>query len=94
MQFFNHARIYLNCAAFIALTFLVAACTSSKSTSPEAKLAFDRVIPKPLTATAGGKTFLITENTTIVADANLSSVAGYLAETLKTTTGRLRQTTQ
>jgi hexosaminidase len=86
------ARAYFNCAAFIILTLLVAACNNPKSkpTSPEAKLAFERVIPKPISATATGKTFLITRNTTIVADSSsseLADVANYLAKNLKTITG-------
>lgn len=84
------ARTYFNCAALIVLTSLVAACNKSKSTSPEAKLAFDRVIPKPISANSAGKTFLITKNTTIVADSSsdeLRNVANYLAENLKTGTG-------
>jgi hexosaminidase len=90
MHLSHLARASFNCAAFIALTFLVAACNESKSTSPEAKLAFGRVIPKPVSANAAGKTFLITESTTIVTDSSsteLRIVANYLAENLKTITG-------
>jgi hexosaminidase len=90
MHFSHLARVYFNCAAFLVLILLVAACNDSKSTSPEAKLAFDRVIPKPISANATGKTFLITKNTTIVADSRsteLGDVANYLAENLKTMTG-------
>jgi hexosaminidase len=90
MHFSQMVRVYLNCAAFVILTFLIAACNDSKPTSPEAKLAFGRVIPKPVSANAIGKTFLITENTTIVADSSsteMRHVANYLAENLKTITG-------
>jgi hexosaminidase len=88
LMYFSHLmRSYINCAAFIVLTFLVAACNNSKPTSPEAKLAFDRVIPKATSANATGKTFLITGKTTIVADSSLSDVANYLAENLKAITG-------
>jgi hexosaminidase len=80
-------RSYINCAAFIVLTFFVASCNNSKPTSPEAKLAFDRVIPKAISANATGKTFLINGKTTIVADSSLTDVANYLAENLKTITG-------
>jgi hexosaminidase len=86
----NLGRAYFKGAVLIILTFLAAACSRSKSTSPEAKLAFERVIPKPVSATAAGKTFLITEATTIVADSSaneLGGVANYLAESLKTITG-------
>jgi hexosaminidase len=87
-MYFSHLmRSYINCAALILLTLLVAACNNSKPTSPEAKLAFDRVIPKAISANATGKTFLITGKTTIVADSSLTDVANYLAENLKTITG-------
>lgn len=82
-------RTSLRCAAFIIITLVVAACNNTKPTSPEAKLAFERVIPKPASATATGKTFFITAKTTIVADASgeLNSIANYLAESLNTITG-------
>lgn len=91
MHSLHQARTYFNCAAIVVLTFLAAGCgEESKPTSPEAKLAFERVIPKPVSANATGKTFLITGKTTIVADsasAELSGVANYLADNLKTVTG-------
>jgi hexosaminidase len=52
--------------------------------------AFNRVIPKPISAKATGKTFLITKNTAIVVDlssAEMQDVANYLAENLQTMTG-------
>jgi hexosaminidase len=90
MHFSHFSRGYFNGAGLILLTFLLAACNGSKPTSPEAKIAFERVIPKPISANATGKTFLITENTTIAVDpssAELSDIADYLAQNLKTTTG-------
>jgi hexosaminidase len=87
-MYFSHLmRSYINGAAFIVLTFFVASCNNSRLTSPEAKLAFDRVIPKAISANATGKTFLINGKTTIVADSSLTDVANYLAENLKTITG-------
>jgi hexosaminidase len=89
MLFSHFVRTCFHCAAFILLVILVAACDNSKPTSPEAKLAFERVIPKPVSANATGKTFFITKNTAIVADSSgeLRDVANYLAESLKTITG-------
>jgi hexosaminidase len=90
MQFSHYIRAHINCAAFIALIFLIAACNDSRSTSPEAKIAFDRVIPKPTSANATGKTFLITSNTTIVVDSSvieMRDLANYLVQNLKTITG-------
>jgi hexosaminidase len=87
-MYFSHLmRSYINSAAFIVLTFFITSCNNSKPTSPEAKLAFDRVIPKAISANASGKTFLINGKTTIVADSSLIDVANYLAENLKTITG-------
>ncbi len=86
----SSARAFQNGAAFILLLLCAAACSDSKSTSPEAKLAFDRVIPKPISANAFGKTFLITANTSVVADntsEGLADIVNYLAENLKSTTG-------
>jgi hexosaminidase len=90
MTLLRPTRIYFSfSSAMIILAFLVAACNGSKTTSPEAKLAFSRVIPKPVSANATGKTFFINGKTTIVAESSgdLQNVAGYLAETLKSVTG-------
>lgn len=90
MYFSHFMRTYFNGVALIALALFVSACNNSKPTSPEAKIAFERVIPKASAANASGKTFLITEKTTIVADsssAELGAVANYLSENLKSITG-------
>jgi len=94
MDLSHLTRQYFSGATFIVLMFLSAGCKESKSTSPEATLAFSRIIPKPTSANATGKTFVITKNTTIVADtssAELNNVANYLAENLKTVTGHSLQ---
>ena len=91
MHLTHLSRALGNCAICMVLILLVSACGSdSKPTSPEAKLAFERVIPKPVSASATGKTFFIKENTSIVVDASsddLRPVADYLAETVKAVTG-------
>lgn len=90
MRFLNHARTDFSFAAFVILSLLLTACNDSRPTSPEAKLAFERVIPKPVSANATGKTFFITENTTIVTDgasSELNDLAKYLAESLQSITG-------
>ena len=68
MQLLQLSRPYLHTVTCISLIFLAVACSDSRSTSPEAKLAFDRVIPKPISADASGKAFIITENTSIVVE--------------------------
>jgi hexosaminidase len=82
-------RRYFNGATYIALIFLIGSCGDSNETSAEAKLAFGRVIPKPVSANATGKSFILTGKTTIVADSSsdLGAIADYLAENLKTVTG-------
>ncbi|HEX6227213.1 MAG TPA: beta-N-acetylhexosaminidase [Chryseolinea sp.] len=90
MDFCQFSRTSNNGVALIVLIFLVAACNDSRSPSPEAKLSFSRVIPKPVSANAGGSAFILTENTTIVTEsssAGLADVANYLAENLKAMTG-------
>ncbi len=68
MYFIHLPRTCFKCVVFIILTLTIASCDSSKPTSPEAKIAFERVIPKAISANATGKTFLITAKTVIVAD--------------------------
>lgn len=91
MHLTHLSRALLNCASSMVLILLVSACGGdSKPTSPEAKLAFERIIPKPVSASATGKTFFIKESTSIVVDASsdeLRPVADYLAETVKAVTG-------
>lgn len=90
MCFSYLVRAAFNCVAFIILIFLFAACNNSRSTSPEAELAFERVIPKPISVHAAGKTFLITEKTIIVVDtssAELNKIARYFTESIKAITG-------
>lgn len=89
MRFDSLFRAYRYGAAIIVASLFLASCSNSKSTSPEAKIAFDRVIPKPVSASATGKTFFINKNTTIVAEegsSELESLAKYLADNLKTIT--------
>src|SRR5687768_17572307 len=62
----------------------------SKETSPEAKLAFEGVIPKPVSANATGKAFFVKEETAIFVDADteaLTTIGNFLAGKLKPATG-------
>ena len=90
MRISNLARMYTACAVFMIMALTFTACNKSRPTSPEAKLAFSRIIPKPVSATTTGKTFLITEKTTIGLDsasADMRNVADYLARTINSVTG-------
>lgn len=89
MFFVKSAPRYFHYYAPI-LVLLMVACNGAKPTSPEAELAFSRVIPKPVATRFTGKTFLITKNTSIGIDsasAELQNLARYLGENLKTVTG-------
>ncbi len=90
MYLLNQTRLFPHCALFLVLLFLLTSCNRSTPTSPDAKVAFERVIPKPVSATATGKTFFIKDGTTIVVESGesgLGTLADYLAESLNTTTG-------
>ncbi|MFZ5972213.1 MAG: beta-N-acetylhexosaminidase [Bacteroidota bacterium] len=86
MNRFCNTRLYALCA----LCVLAAIITSCKqAASPDATLAFNSVIPKPVTALADGGAFFLTAETVIVADATeeVTHVAHYLAARLKPATG-------
>lgn len=90
MYLINQARLFISSAVFIAFLFILSSCNRSTPTSPDAKLAFERVIPKPVSVTSTGQTFFIKEGTSIVVESEesgLDDVANYLAETLDTLTG-------
>ncbi|RAW01077.1 beta-N-acetylhexosaminidase [Pseudochryseolinea flava] len=84
---FSRLSYFCALSTFTASILLVTSCDSPRVTSPEAKVAFERVIPKPNATTSTGKTFLITESTTIVAASELQDVAKYLAQNLQHITG-------
>jgi hexosaminidase len=68
---------------------VLTACNNSKPASEEAKALFNHVIPKPVTAVLEGKTFALTEATTIqyAGGDEVAFVANTLAKTLKPATG-------
>jgi hexosaminidase len=80
------SRIYL---VIIGFAFLLG-CDHSKPTSPEAKLTFESVIPKPVSANLTGNTFELTNKTTIVIDSSgeeISAIGNYLAARFSPATG-------
>lgn len=82
----NRVRTLLIIAGFSCLM----SCHHSKPTSPEAKLDFENVIPKPVSVLATGKTFFITKETTIATaprSSGLIDIGQYLAGKLKPATG-------
>lgn len=77
------------CLMMIGFVFLWS-CNNSKPTSPEAKLTFESVIPKPVMATMTGNTFVVTNKTTIVIDSSgkeIFALGNYLASKLNPATG-------
>lgn len=83
-------------AALAAVLFLTA-CQKSKPTSPEAKLRFESIIPKPVSAVMSGNTFTLDKNAkiSVVREVStqtgsadgLTEVANFLAEKLRPATG-------
>ena len=82
-------RIVYVTAGLLAILFCVS-CGRNKSASPEAKLRFEGIIPKPVSANLTGNTFSFTEDTKVVTSATeegVSNVASFLVEKLKPATG-------
>jgi hexosaminidase len=72
-----------------AFTLLVS-CKKAKPVSPEAKVAFESVIPKPGSATMSGNTFTLTNKIRIVVDTaseETLTLGSYLADKLNMGTG-------
>jgi hexosaminidase len=89
MLSFINIRVVLSHAIMLALLASVLSCKNSRPTSAEAKVAFESVIPKPVSSSATGKTFFLTKNTVIVFDSSgeeTQAIAQYLADNLKSIT--------
>jgi hexosaminidase len=81
---------YLRNIFILALaSFHLISCTTSKPASEESKNLFNHVIPRPLFASLDGKTFILTEKTTIQyeGDDQVARLANMLSATLKPATG-------
>jgi hexosaminidase len=78
---------------YLLISIAAIACLTScgsKPASPEAKAAFESVIPLPVSATTTGNAFFITDETVIVADSSVQEVraiGNYLAGILRPATG-------
>ena len=79
----------LQVVLLISTIIAVTACKESKETSAEVKTAFQSVIPKPASSQATGKTFFLTNKTTVVADSvqAVQQIARYLIERIRPATG-------
>jgi hexosaminidase len=74
----------------MACCVLVFSCKESKPTSADARVRFESIIPKPVSATMSGRTFTLRNDTKIVtrgAANELKGVANFLAEKVKPATG-------
>jgi hexosaminidase len=75
---------------FLLIMAGLTSCQNSKPTSPEARKAFESVIPKPVSATLTGQTFFVKADTRIVTDsssAEVKAIGDLLAAKLKDVTG-------
>ena len=80
-------RIFQPCL-FIVCLLLNFSCDDSKPASPEARLRFESVIPRPVSAEMSGNTFALTpDSRIIVGETELQGAADFLAEKLRTATG-------
>lgn len=89
-SFLYRARCVFGTSLVLLFFASLSSCKQSKPTSPEAALLFESVIPRPVSATPTGKTFLLTDETRIIVDATTvgaTEVAGYLAATIGSATG-------
>lgn len=78
--------------AFIAASFFVSllSCNQSRPVSEAARVRFESVIPKPVSASADGDAFVLARDTKVVVqgqDSSLMGVAALLAEKLRAATG-------
>ncbi|MEO5603548.1 MAG: beta-N-acetylhexosaminidase [Cyclobacteriaceae bacterium] len=70
--------------------FCLLACSDSKQASTEAKLAFESIIPKPISAQFSGNSFVLDNQTVIVTDSSgeeINALGNYLREKLNPATG-------
>ena len=91
-MFYTHLRSIPIISLTIGLLAILActSCEQSKSASPEARLRYENIIPKPVSATMTGNTFTLTEDTRVVisgSEEGLDNVADLLVEKLKPATG-------
>ncbi|HYF66981.1 MAG TPA: beta-N-acetylhexosaminidase [Ohtaekwangia sp.] len=88
IKFILRNRIQFSLITLMLLQFFLVGCNKSVETSPEAKLAFESLIPKPVSAEATGKAFFITAETEIhVAEEHLVKAGEFLAGKLRPATG-------
>src|SRR5688572_27675683 len=77
---------YLVMACFV----LLFSCKDSKPTSADARVRFESIIPKPVSATMSGRTFTLTNETRIVTEGpanGLMAIANFLKEKIEPATG-------
>lgn len=89
-SFLYRARCVFGTSLVLLFFASLSSCKQSKPASPEAALLFESVIPRPVSATLTGKTFFLTDKTSIVVDATAvgaAEVARHLVSTIGPATG-------
>jgi hexosaminidase len=82
----NYFRVYILLIFFI----MVLSCKESREVSPEARTRFESLIPKPISASMTGGSFLLNAETKIVfatSGDDVQAMANFLAEKLRPATG-------
>ena len=80
-------KIYYTCL-IVGCFFLNVSCDNSRPASSEARVRFESVIPRPVSADMSGNSFTLGEDTKIiVGGTELQGTADFLAEKLRTATG-------
>ena len=90
-----HYTLLTRSRAFVAAVGLAGlvvlfSCDSSKPVSAEARLRFESIVPKPVSAELHGETFTLTGDTRIITDGSdegLTNVAEFLASKINPATG-------
>ena len=74
----------------VVCVFMNFSCERSRPASPEARLRFESIIPRPVSATIEGNTFMLTEDSKIFVEESsdaLQPIATYLSVKLRAATG-------
>ena len=74
----------------LAALISISSCDNSRPASPEARLRFESIIPKPVLANISGNAFTLTKDTRVVLEGSgneLQGIGNFLAEKLRPATG-------
>lgn len=83
-------RVFKVCLAIVCLVSVFSCSDPSNPVSPEGRVRFESVIPRPVSATLKGNTFTLTNQTRIVtvgSGKEIAEIANFLAQKLRPATG-------